>query len=158
MLLVGQVNPEVTTRELLEQLSYRGFAISQKLLADLSRRGLISRPVRRRCRKGGAGSENYWPEDTLTRLDSILTLRKAGKGYPDIESLVPSKASRVSLTIWLPGPLKEELETLSRATKKPVTGLLQHGAHLSQYDPKKTSDETFTQWAEAILAHYKEKT
>lgn len=169
---------ELTTKEVLEAAGARGAPMSQKLLTDLARRGLVGPPARRQRRVGGPGSESWWPDGTLERLQQINELRGEGLSYDDIGarlgSETPPKVRRLSATLWLPTDRAEALAAVCKKTRTPVLTLLQQGARLyheaplpvqealrtveefqhAVADPDTPTDSTFNVWASILTAYH----
>lgn len=169
---------ELTTKELLGEMSARGFTCSQKLLVDLVRRGLIGPSVRRPRREGGHGTESYWNAGTVERLAQIAALRREGIGYDDIMDRLGVERPRVrrlSMTAWIAASKVENLEAVSKATHTPMVVLFQQGARLYHEAPVPvreffdlvqgfrgatgdatvpSTDATFTLWGDVAVHYY----
>lgn len=169
---------ELTTKEVLEAAGAPGKPMSQKLLTDLVRRGLVGSSTRRQRRVGGPGSESWWPEGTIERLQQITAMRDEGLSYDDIGARLgtgtPPKVRRLSATLWLPTDRAEALAAVSKRARTPVLTLLQQGARLyheapqpvqeslrtveefqhAVADPDTPTDITFNVWASIITAYH----
>lgn len=169
---------ELTTRELLAEMSARGIPHSQKLLVDLARRGIVEQPVRRRRREGGHGTESYWPVAVIDRLATVAALREEGLSYTTIMDRLgveSPKARRLSITAWMATSKADRLEAVSKRTRTPVVVLLQQGARLyhEAAPPVReflddvhrfegavadgnapSTDGTFTMWADVAVRYH----
>lgn len=169
---------EVTTKELLATMSARGVPHTQKLLADLARRGLVEPPVRRRRREGGHGTESYWQVAVIDRLAKVAALREEGLSYATIMDRLGverSKARRLSITAWMATSKADRLESVSKSARTPVVVLLQQGARLYHEAPPPvreffddvhrfegavadgnvpSPDGTFTMWADVAVRYH----
>ena len=124
----------LATEEVLSMLVERGTPVSQKLLADYVRRGLLSPPVRARLRGGGRGSGSYWDDQTVEQVLAVRELRAEGLSFDEIrERLVghPGTAKkRLGLTIWMPEVVAKRLEDVAKVSGEPIVRLMQLGARL----------------------------
>lgn len=141
---------ELTTNDLRSALEQSGVPVSQQLLIDWTRRGLLTSPSRRRRREGGPGSEAYWEASTLDRVIRISKFKAEGLSYEDIRPLLPpiqtESAVRFSTTVWLMPEVARRLDEAARSAGLSKTELMRLGAELFYLAPADVRESHSNAW------------